>query len=270
MAIEIGYLGVYLLLGTLVGFMAGLLGVGGGGILVPLLVSLFNYQGIGGDKVLPMALATALASMIITAAASTRAHAARGLVAWPIVRSMAPGIVLGAAFTSIIAGRLNSTYIAVFFVVFMAMVSVQMLVNWQPRASAKPAGAAGLFLVGGGIGAVSALAAVGGGFLAIAYMTYKKVEIKKAIGSSAAIGLAIAIAGTLGYMFSGWSVELKGSYTLGFVYLPAFFLIATSSLLAAPYGARWAQRLPGSHLRKIFALVSMALSVKMLLSIYSG
>lgn len=266
---DIEWILLYLLLGSFVGFMAGLLGVGGGGILVPLLVSIFNYQGIGNDKILVMALATSLACMITSAISSTRAHAARGVVVWSIVRGMAPGIVLGAALIATMAPKINSTYVALFFVLFMALVSVQMFINWKPKPSSRPTDFAGLLFAGTGIGAVSALAAVGGGFLSVAYMTYKNIEIKKAIGTSAAIGLSIAIAGTLGYAFSGWSTTLGVPYSFGFIYLPAFLLISISSMAMAPFGARWAHSLSESRLRKIFALVSMALSIKMLLVNFS-
>jgi uncharacterized membrane protein YfcA len=258
---------LYILLGSFVGFIAGLLGAGGGGILVPLLVSIFAYQGIGGDNVVHMALGTALACMILSSSSSSYAHAARGAVVWKLVGGMAPGIILGAVLTTAIAADIDSVYIAIFFAVFMAFVSVQMFMNWKPKPGLKSTNLHGLFLTGLGIGSVASLAAVGGGFLSIAYMTYKNVEMKKAIATSAAIGLFIAIAGTLGYMISGWSKTENDSYTLGFIYVPAFVAISITSMLAAPSGTRWAHRLPESWLKKIFAGISLALSIKMLVSV---
>ena len=260
-------LSIYLLLGAFVGFMAGLLGVGGGGILVPLLASYFACQDWPADHVVHLALGTSMAAMIVSASASTRAHAAKGMVAWSAVKSMAPGIIVGALLTTQIASHFSSSYIAIFFAAFMALISLQMFVNWSPTPSNTPSTFTSLFFTGGGIGSVSALAAVGGGFLTVAYLTYKNTEMKKAVGTSAAIGLPIAVAGTLGYIVSGWSTTSRHSFTLGFVYLPAFVAISLASFITAPYGARLSQRLPNASLSRIFGIVTLALSAKMLYSI---
>lgn len=258
---------LYVALGAFVGFMAGLLGVGGGGILVPLLTFIFNYQGMSAENVVHLALGTSLTCMIISATASIRAHAARGAVVWRIVAGMAPGIMLGAFVVTQLAANVNSVYIALFFALFMALVAGQMFLNWQPKPSQKPTRLRGLMVAGAAIGSVSALAAVGGGFLTVAYLGYRNVEMKKAIGTSAAIGLPIAIAGTVGYLISGWSKTAGSPYTLGFIYVPAFLAIAIASAVTAPYGARCAHGLPEKQLKKIFAVVSLLLSVSMLFSI---
>ncbi len=265
--LSIEWIALYVLLGGFVGFMAGLLGVGGGGILVPLLVSIFIYQGMVVDNVVHLALGTALACMIISSTSSIRAHASRGNVVWKAFYAMTPGIMLGAFTTTRIASHMNSAYIALFFAFFMAFIAVTMFFNWQPKASATPTRLRDLFLVGTGIGSVSALAAVGGGFLAVTYLNYKNIHMKKAIGTSAAIGFPIAIAGTVGYAVSGWSITQDDPYTLGFIYVPAFLAISITSFIAAPYGARCAHSLPDAHLKKIFAVISLALSIKMLLSV---
>lgn len=264
--IGLEWIALYIALGGFVGFMGGLLGVGGGGILVPLLASIFVYQGIGGDDVVHLSLGTSLMCMIISSTASVRAHAARDAVVWKVVVGMAPGIILGALLSSQIAANLNSAYIALFFALFMALVAVQMFVNWKPKPSLKPVTVGGLLAIGTAIGSISALAAVGGGFLTVTYLNYKNIGMKRAVGTSAAIGFPIAIAGTIGYMISGWSKTLNDPYTIGFIYLPAFFAIAIASSIAAPYGARWSHRLPEAYLKKIFAVISLILSLKMLLS----
>ena len=258
---------LYLALGTFVGFIAGLLGAGGGGILVPLLVTIFSYQAVSSEKVVHFALGTSLACMIVSSTASIRAHASRGAVVWKVVYSMAPGIIVGAFLTTRIAAHANSVYIALFFSLFMALVATQMFLNWKPKASRTPAKFGGLFLMGTGIGSVSALAAVGGGFLSVTYLSYKNIEMKKAIGTSAAIGFPIAIAGTIGYIINGWSKTLNDPYTLGFIYVPAFVVISIASVIAAPYGARLSHSLPEKRLKKIFAVISLVLSVKMLFSV---
>jgi uncharacterized membrane protein YfcA len=260
------WIAIYILLGSFVGFMAGLLGVGGGGILVPLLATILSYQGVSTDNVIHLALGTSLSCMVISSTASIRAHASRGTVVWQAFYGMAPGIILGAFLTTRIAVNVNSVYIALFFAFFMALIAVQMFLNWKPKASTTPMKLHNLFIAGLGIGSVSALAAVGGGFLAVTYLTYKNVTMKNAVGTSAAIGLPIAITGASGYMLSGWSKTLDVPYTFGFVYLPAFFAISLTSAITAKYGARISHNLPEAHLKKIFAVISLALSIKMLIS----
>lgn len=256
---------LYAVLGAFVGFMAGLLGVGGGGILVPLLASLFAYQGV--EQHVHLALGTAISCMIITSAASTRAHNARGAVAWKVVNGMALGIIVGVYAAAEIVSWVNSVYIALFFSIFMALVAAQMFVDWRPNPSNKSMTQLTLVGVGVGIGSVSALAAVGGGFLTILYLSYKNIEIRKAIGTSAAIGFPIAIAGAAGYMVGGWSETSGIPYAVGYVYLPAFFIISVASVIAAPIGVGLSHNLPAAYLKKIFSVVSLLLSAKVLLSV---
>ena len=258
---------IYGLLGLLVGFMAGLLGVGGGGILVPLLAMIFRYQDMDERYVVHYALATAFACMIFSSLASIRAHAARGNIVWNLFASLSFGILIGVFLTTRGALHIHSIYIALFFTAFMMLIAVQMFRNWQPKPGNKPAKIRHLLLVGAGIGSVSALAAVGGGFLTITYLHYKNITLKKAIGTSAAIGLPIAVAGTLGYLFSGWSETAHNSAMLGFICLPAAVAVSITSILAAPWGADLAQRLPDAHLKKIFAVVCVVLSLKMISTI---
>jgi uncharacterized protein len=259
---------LYIALGTFVGFMSGLLGVGGGGLLVPLLASIFIYQGMDTESVVHLALATSLACMIISSTSSMRTHASKGTVMWDIVRGMAPGIMVGAFMATQVASHVNSTYIAIFFALFMALVALQTFLKWQPKSSNKPRTMLGLILAGIGIGSVSALAAVGGGFLTVVYLGYKNVDIKRAIGTSAAIGFPIAIAGTIGYMINGWATTLDKPYTFGFIYVPAFIAISVSSAISAPYGALCSHNMPEAKLKKIFAIVCLALSIKMIVSFW--
>lgn len=265
---DIEWIVLYMVLGSFVGFMIGLLGLGGGGMLVPLLTFIFTMQGISADSVVHLALGTSLACMMISSTASIHSHASQSAVMWRVVGGMIPGITLGAWLTAHFAIKLNPVYIALFFALFMALVASQMFVNWQPKPSKKPATLRGLFAAGVGIGSVSALAATGGGFLSIAYLiSYKKMDIKAAIGTSAAIGFPIAVAGTAGYMMGGWSITSSDPYALGFVYMPAFLTITTTSAISAHYGARWTHRLPEAFLKKTLAIISLLLSIKMLASI---
>lgn len=258
---------IYLALGIFVGFMAGLLGIGGGGILVPLLVSIFTYQQFAEEHLVHLALGTSLACMIITASASLRAQAKKGNVHWPLAMGLAPGIMLGAFVMGRYSIAIKPLYIAVFFAVFMSLIAVQMFFNWQPKTAPGTVKFHQQALVGVVIGALSALATVGGGFLTLSYLTYKNIDIKKAIGTSAAIGLPLAIAGTLGYTTSAPSQAIHSPFVLGFVHWPAFCVIGLSSILAAPWGVRCAAQLAPIYLKRAFAVISLVLAAKMLYSV---
>jgi uncharacterized membrane protein YfcA len=264
---DIEWIVLYMALGAITGFMAGLLGLGGGGMLVPLLASIFTMQGMNADTAVHLALGTSLACMIISSTASIHAHASRRAIMWRAAGGMIPGIAAGALLAAHAAAKLNPAHIASFFALFMALVALQIFVNWQPEPSKQPVTLRGLLMAGVGIGSVSALTAAGGGFLTVAYLSYKNSDIKSAIGTSAAIGFPIAIAGTAGYMISGWTITSSDPYTLGFVYIPAFLAISIASAVSAHYGARWTHRLPEAFLRKALAIISLLLSIKMLVTL---
>ncbi|HRQ56214.1 MAG TPA: sulfite exporter TauE/SafE family protein [Azoarcus taiwanensis] len=258
----------YLFLGAFVGFFAGLLGVGGGGIMVPVLTTLFVMQGFPMDKVVHLALGTSMAAIVLTSFASLRAHHRHGAVRWDIVRTITPGILVGTFGATFIASRVPSEPLAVFFACFMAYVSVQMLLNVKPKPSRDLPGPVGMTAVGSGIGGVSALVAIGGGSLSVPFMTWCNVKVHNAIGTSAAIGLPIAIAGTVGYLVNGWSAEGMPDFSFGFVYLPAFVLLSVASVYTAPLGARLAHKLPVATLKKVFAGLLVALCLKMLHTVF--
>lgn len=255
----------FLLLGSIVGFTAGLLGVGGGGIMVPLLTAIFLYQGVPVEKVVHLALGTSMASIIFTSIASLRAHHARDGVLWDIVKQMSAGILIGTFLATFLASSLSSLYLAIFFSLFMAYVSLQMFMDKKPVK--QMSGWITQFMVGTGIGAISALVSIGGGSLTVPYLVSRKIDIKTAIGTSAAIGLPISLAGTFGYIVNGWSYSSVDSLTFGFIYLPGVVLISIVSSICAPFGAKMAHRLPVPQLKKIFSLLLILLSIKMLTSI---
>ncbi|MFV1922906.1 MAG: sulfite exporter TauE/SafE family protein [Methylotenera sp.] len=257
----------FLLLGSFVGFMAGLFGIGGGGIMVPVLTTLFIYQGVPVEKVVHLALGTSMASIIVTSLSSMRAHYAKDAILWPIVKVMALGIILGTFITTFIVVNIPSIYLALFFSLFMAYVSMQMFLDKKPKPSRMLAGNGGLLLAGSGIGAISALVSIGGGSLTVPYLLWQNVDIKNAIGTSAALGFPISVVGTIGYMVNGWAATTVEAYTFGFVYIPAVLLISATSVITAPYGAQHAHNLPVKTLKKLFALLLIALSLKMLFSI---
>jgi uncharacterized membrane protein YfcA len=259
------YLAYYLAMGLLSGFIAGLLGVGGGLILVPLLVWLFSLQGFSHESNMLMALGTSLGVISITAISSVRAHHAHGVVNWNTVKHILPGILFGTLFGAWLASKLPSTFLHHFFIAFLFYAATQMLFNFKPQAHRNLPGYLGMSSVGSIIGIVSSWVGIGGGTLSIPFMLWCNVKLHQAIATSAAIGFPIAVAGALGYIFTGWSVVDLPAYSAGYVYLPAFAAIASTGILTAPIGARLAHRLPVNVLKRLFAGLLYALGIKMLL-----
>lgn len=253
----------YLVLGAVAGFFAGLLGVGGGAIMVPVLALMFAAQGFPDAHLMHLALGTSMAAIVFTSISSLRAHHAHGAVQWPIVRRIAPGILLGTFLGAQLASVMPTRPLAIFFTAFMSYVAFQMLANIKPKPSRQLPGPLGMFAVGSGIGAVSALVAIGGGSLSVPFMTWCNVRMHEAIGTSAAIGFPIAVAGTIGYLFGGTGAAGLPAGSFGYIYLPALAACVAMSMLTAPLGARAAHRLPVAILKKIFAGVILLLLAKM-------
>ncbi|WP_430793431.1 sulfite exporter TauE/SafE family protein [Azonexus hydrophilus] len=260
----------YLLTGGVAGFFAGLLGVGGGVVVVPMLAILFAEQGFPAREVLHLALGTSMATILFTALSSLRAHHAHQAVLWPVMRRLTPGILLGTLLGAQLAAFVSSRTLSILFVGFMLFVAGQMIAERRPQPGRRLPGWPGLSLAGGVIGAFSSLVAIGGGALTVPFLIWCNVRPHQAIGTSAAVGLPIAVGGTLGYIWNGWGHAGLPPGSLGFVYLPGLGIILLASVLTAQSGARLAHRLPIRVLRRIFAGLLLLLSVKMLWSLYSN
>ncbi|MEQ1556516.1 MAG: sulfite exporter TauE/SafE family protein [Gallionella sp.] len=259
----------YLLLGALVGFFAGLFGIGGGLLLVPVLSFLFEAQHLAGQNNLHFALGTAMAAILYTAAASAHAHQQQGAVNASVVRSMTPALLMGTLLGTLLATQISARYITLFFALFVYCAAAQMLVAFKPPPKRQLPSRTGLSFVGVGIGAISSLVSIGGGTLSVPYLVWHNVPFKHAIGTSAALGFPIALGGTVGYIVTGLTLTNAPSGALGFVYLPAFFLLAAGSLFTTPLGAKAAHRLPLKWLRRAFAVLLVVLASKMLLKVLS-
>ncbi len=251
----------YLLLGLAAGFVAGLLGVGGGLIIVPVLVWLLEAQGLT-QNAMHYALGTSLASILFTSVSSLRAHHARGAVEWLTVRRITPGILFGTFVGAALATRLSPVPLKIFFVVFLFYAAAQMWWNFKPGSHRQLPGFAGMFGAGGVIGAVSSWVGIGGGTLSVPFQLWCNVPLHRAIGTSAAIGLPIAAAGAAGYALNGPG-EAAVSGTLGYIHLIALACIASGSVATAPLGARAAHALPVGRLKRTFALFLFALAMRM-------
>jgi uncharacterized protein len=257
----------YLALGLLVGLLAGLLGIGGGVVIVPLLVFLFSAHHFPEDRVVHLALGTSLTSIVFTNLSSVRAHHLRGAVRWDIVHTIAPGVIAGTLLGTVFADRLSSRYLAIIFTVFVLCSSIQMLLDRKPKPSRQLPGKVGMSLAGFTIGALSSLVGVGGGILTIPLMTMSNVAMINCIATSAAIGLPISLAGAVGYIVTGLDKSHLPPLSLGYVYIPALAGLVLGSFVTVPLGARLAHGMPPQLLKRIFVVIMLILAAKMLYSL---
>ena len=254
-------------LGALVGVTAGLLGVGGGAIMVPAFTALFLSKGVLDSQLVQLALGTSMASIIVTSIASLRAHHAKQGVVWSVVRTLAPGVLTGSFFGAMLTPFINGLLLAGFFSLFMLYVAISMFRSGPMRVDTQLPGASAQLAAGVGIGLISALVSIGGGTLTVPYLVRHSVEIKKAIGTSAAVGLPIALAGTLGFLISGHAYTDASQLQFGYVYLPAVLCVSAVSFFTAPLGVRLAYKLPVPVLKKVFGVLVFSVSVKMFFSL---
>ncbi len=253
-----------LLLGAGTGFLAGLLGIGGGMLMVPVMTLLFTVKGFPSQHVVKMAVATSLATICFTSLASVRAHHLHGAVRWQSVRQLAPGILLGSYLGSWLATLLPSRALALLFALFVGFSATQMLLDRKPAPTRQLPRAPGMAIAGSGIGALSGMVGAGGGFITVPFMTWCNVAIHHAVATSAALGFPIAVAGTLSYVINGLGVADLPSGAFGYLYVPALVVISLASVLMAPVGARTAHRLEVRQLKRAFALLLYALAAYML------
>ena len=253
-----------LALGAGVGFLAGLLGVGGGMLMVPFMTLLLSAKSMPAQYVVKMAIATSLATICFTSIASVRAHHRRGAVLWPVVKRLAPGIVLGSLLGAQIAKALPSQLLAVLFALFVSFSAAQMLIDAKPEASRQLPGTGGMLAAGGVVGLLAALVGAGGAFVSVPFMTWCNVKIHNAVATSAALGFPVAVAGTVGYVIAGWSLHAMPAGTTGFIYLPALVMISIASVVTAPFGARTAHRMEIRQLKRVFACLLLGLATYMI------
>lgn len=258
---------VYMCVGTIAGLLAGLLGVGGGLVIVPMITYAMALQGITTPYSHHIALGTSLASIMFTSVSSFMAHHRNKAVQWHIVRQVTVGILVGTFVGSKAAALMPIVWLKGFFVIFLYYVATQMVLNIKPNGSRTIPGIMGNSLAGSVIGFVSSLVGIGGGTLSVPYMTWCNVPMRNAIGTSAAIGFPIAIAGALGYVLNGFGKEALPAYTLGFIYLPALAGITVASVCTAPFGAKLAHTLPIPKLKRYFALLLYVVATQMLYSL---
>ncbi len=254
----------YLITGAFAGFSAGLLGVGGGLIIVPVLYFVFAAQGIEQAHLMHMALATSLATIVFTSISSTLAHHKKQAVLWPLVWLIAPGIVLGAWAGGMVAADLDSDILKPVFGVFELIIAVYLLTKATPRQHHTLINKVTAGIGGITIGFISAIVGIGGGSMTVPFLHWHNIAMRNAVATSAACGLPIAITATAAFIYAGWQVEIISGPALGFVHLTAFALIVITSFSFAPLGAKVAHAIPEPVLKTGFGLFLLLLSGKML------
>ncbi len=258
-------------LGIATGFLAGLLGLGGGMIMVPFISIIMANRGVASNLAIKMAIATSMATIIFTSISSVWAHQKRGAVRWDVVKRLAPGIVAGSFLGSLgVFALLKGSYLAIFFGLFVGFSATQMFLDKKPEPTRQLPGTAGLMAAGGLIGFLSGLVGAGGAFISVPFMTWCNIALRSAVGTSAALGFPIAVANVTGYVISGLNVADLPAGAFGYIWLPALLVIAVCSFLMAPVGAKAAHTLPIGKLKRIFASVLYLLAAYMLYKGFAG
>jgi len=253
----------YVVTGAFVGFLAGLLGIGGGMTLVPVLAAMFSAQHFAPDHTVHLALGTGMASVMFTSSASVRTHHRLGGVDWSLVRRMGPAMVAGTLLATALSGWVPQRALALTFAAIVYAGAMQILLGRKPAAGRALPATPALIAIGLLIGIVCGLVSAGGAFMTVPFMLFCGLTITTAIGTGAALGVPVAVVGTLGYVFSGRHAPDLPPLALGFVDGPALLGIVAGSMLTAPWGARAAHRMPVAALRRIFAGLLFVLATKM-------
>ncbi|QEY26118.1 sulfite exporter TauE/SafE family protein [Neisseria zalophi] len=265
---------VMLAVGSFAGFIAGLLGIGGGMIVVPVMLWVLQFQGL--DQMAHaqhLAVGTSFAVMVFTTFSSLMAQKRKGFVDWQVVIHMAPGMIVGALVGSSVAKYIPNKSLQIFFIVFAVFMAVKTLLDMKPKSKPQPQSSRGLpgkvGLSGTGIlfGVISSLVGIAGGSLSVPFLMYCNVPVHKAVGTSAGLAWPIALSGALGYLYSGWNVSGLPAGTLGFWYLPAVAILSAATVIFAPIGVKAAHKLPPAKLKLAFAILLLAIALRMLLKI---
>ena len=259
----------YLCLGAVVGFFAGLFGIGGGLVMVPVLSFLFSAQDFPSDRIMHLALGTSMAAIIFTSLSSLRVHHINRAVNWNIVRLFTPGIIFGTFCGAALVNSLSGRCLSIFIILFIYYAATKMWVNSATSPSRNLPGKAGMFAAGWIIGGMSSLVAIGGGILTVPFLSACNVRLQHAIGTAAAVGFPIAIVGTASYIVIGVvQFQELPEYSLGYIYLPALVGIAVFSVVSASIGAKVVHITQTATIRRVFVILLYVLGTKMLVGLF--
>lgn len=257
-------LAVYLAVGAVAGLLAGLFGIGGGLVIVPVLVLSFELQGINADVLTHLAVGTSLATIVFTSLSSIKAHHAKGAIDWSLCRWLSGGIVIGAILGVKTVGQFSGELLQLIIGLFALVIAVQMGFDLKPKGARELPGRVGLVGAGSGIGWMSAMFGIGGGSLTVPFLSWNNVAMQRAVATAAACGFPIALAGALTNMVEGYGNPALPTSATGFVYWPAFIGIVVTSVPMAKVGAKLAHKLPAKTLKRIFALLLVAVAIRFL------
>lgn len=257
-----------LIAGAVAGTTAGLFGIGGGLIIVPVLNALFLQAGYSPNHVIKLAIGTSLAAIVFTSASSLWAHHRRRGVRWPLVATMAPGVVIGSLLGAAVADWMPAFWLGVVFTVFIVLIAVRIGWGTTPMGNTLPA-AWQLSALSGGAGSLSALLGIGGGVMHVPLLTWGGVPIREAIGTAAAVGFPLAVTSALAFMVMGSNEQPLPAHSLGYVHLPALGAIVVTSMVFAPLGAKLAHRIPERLLKRSFAGFVLLLAGQMAFTLFN-
>ena len=255
-----------IVIGAIAGTLSGLLGIGGGAIIVPVLAVVFERQGVASGTLMQSAIGTSLATILFTAVSSTRAHQKRGSIRWPVFWQLTPGLVIGALVGASIAHFLPSKTLKVLFGVFLLVIAVQMAWPIVPARHQALPRRRWMISAGGVVGVISSLFGIGGATITVPFLTFCGLPPVAVVGTAASVGLPIALFGTVGYIVAGSTAADLPPFSLGYVVLPAFGGIVVASMLFAPLGARLAHKLRPATLRRLFAVLLVVFGSRLLFS----
>lgn len=254
---------VYLITGAFVGLAAGILGIGGGLIIVPVLATALTYF-IDSNQTVHIAIATSLATIFVTSFSSAYAHHKHGAVRWDVFKMLTLGVLVGAFIGGWMSQYFESNTLSKIFGILELLIAINMLLALKPNPSRQLPGFIGNSMAGTLIGSLSSMVGIGGGTLTTPYQVWNNISMHQAIATSAAISLPVALAGSIGYVLAGMQATDLPDYTTGYIYWPAFLGIILISVFTAPIGAKLAHKLPTKTLKRAFGVFLIILAIKML------
>jgi uncharacterized membrane protein YfcA len=263
--ISLQIIAIYALTGIFAGIIGGMLGLGGGIIIVPILHFLFIQQDFPPSILMHLAVTTSLTTIIVTSLSATYTHHKKTAVLWPVVRGLSPGILIGAGIGAVLVDILSSNVLRIVFGVFETLVAIQIWFELKPEGRTNLPGTSGLVGTGTGIGLFSTLLGIGGGTLTVPFLLWCNVNIRNAVAVSSACGFPIAVAGSTALIIAGWNNTDVPEHAFSYLYWPAALMIIAMTVFFAPLGARLAHYLPVRTLKRIFSILLLFVGLRMLI-----
>lgn len=259
---------ICLILGAIVGVLAGLLGIGGGLIIVPALLYLLPLEGVSQDVLMPMAIATSLAAIIITSSSAAFAHYKKGNIDFSIAFKIMKSIVVGALLGAFVAEWLSFHHLSFFFAAIVVLLALKMLFRFRIEGGNTLPPTLGIYAIGLITGIIASLMGIGGGAILVPILTYYALPLRHAMGLASLCGVCVAFFGSLGFVITGFNQENLPQWSFGYIYLPALLGIIATSFICAPLGVKLAHKLPVKQLQKYFALFLLFVAGKMFMGIF--